>query len=282
MPGPRPCRAAARDAPSFYGPDQAAATKQSPVIRASNRETTFKKAFCAAMPQGVQFAPRRAGKPIRCAQKRSRKPTPFRRSGPAFSRGRQAPRQDRRSAPKAGASRRRGPARDRCPAPARRRWRARPPRARQERPGGCRNPRPGIRAGHQQVRALAPVAMRDPGRDHDDIPGPHRHFPAQRAAERDPHGAGGDAKHLVRRAVEMVEAEDAVPPSVRPTMRRERALHRVRVGRKRAAVDEQRQGRVREPAVIREPVGFCAAHAGTTPHAAAGCGERQPMPFCSG
>ena len=95
-----------------------------------------------------------------------------------------------------------------------------------------------VGADHQQIGALAHVPVRDPGRDHDDVPGLHRDLPAGRPAERDPHLAGGDAQHLVGDAVEMVVAEDAVAPRIGPAMFGKGAHHGAWVWRECCPVNQ--------------------------------------------
>ena len=67
----------------------------------------------------------------------------------------------------------------------------------------------GVGAGYQQGAVLVQVAVRHPGRNHDDVAGCQLDLRTGRAAEADHHLACGDAQHLVRDAIEMVEAVDA-------------------------------------------------------------------------
>jgi hypothetical protein len=102
--------------------------------------------------------------------------------------------------------------------------------------------------------------VRDPGRNHDDIAGVQLDAGAVLAAEPHARRAAGNAQHLVRGAVVMMMAVNAVAPRAGPTMGVEHVLAargEIAVAAERAAIKHERQRWVvRYDAVIGEEMGF--------------------------
>src|SRR5258706_5023662 len=111
----------------------------------------------------------------------------------------------------------------------------------------------------EKVRARRLALMGDPGRDHDDIAGAQ--FDGLPALPAEPHRgiSGGDAQHLMRRAVVMVMSVDAVAPGAGPAVSGKHRLAgrgAVAAFSQNPAVDHERQRIVRHDAVIGETIGL--------------------------
>src|SRR5215210_1555913 len=119
-----------------------------------------------------------------------------------------------------------------------------------------------IGADDQQVAARRLIAVARPRGKHEDVARPDLEAPPARPTQLHGRRSADDAEDLVGDRMEVVEREDPVAPVGDPAVGLEELLAGVGVpGRLDVAVDEHRQARVRDRAVVFESLGL-GSHAG--------------------